>query len=510
MTSLSLPQAIGQLICPTLFGGQLRDRRFALDQAVDDLGRHQWGGYILFHGEREDTRQVLQALQAASAVPLLIAADLEQGAGQHIRGLSSFPNAMAIGATRDPDLAYQAGAWTAFEALSVGINWVLAPVADVNANPQNPIINVRSFGGDPEGVARMAAAFIRGVQHQGALACAKHFPGHGDTALDSHTRLAVVDADRTRLEVVEWPPFRAAIAAGVATLMTAHLALPRLGVTGPATLDRRIMTDLLRNEWGYQGLLVTDALVMGGITTTTDPLEASIQAIEAGCDMLLMPPDPMAARAALLAAVQSGRLSEARVFEAAGRVLAAKSRVRESSPPPAGDPSGLATAIAQRAITLAKGSLPAGPVVAVVVDDGAEPERVVEFSAILDAHGVSAISTERLPSVTDPILLAVFSPIRVSKDRSLLPQTLVDRLMALMAGKPHTVVSFGSPFVVAQFPEADGWILAYGSQTVQMKAAVEAILGERPYLGTCPVALPNQVGGAPDTPPPRSDGPAFA
>lgn len=502
MKSLSLDEAIGQLICPTLFGGPLAGQAFRLDQAVEDLQRHQWGGYILFHGTQEMVRSSIAALQAASELPLLVAADLEHGAGQHVSGLSVFPSAMAIGAVGDPQLAYQTGAWTAHEALSVGINWVFAPVADVNANPLNPIINVRSFGGDAKGVARMVEAFVQGVQGQGALACAKHFPGHGDTGLDSHSQLAVVEADRLRLEAVEWPPFRAAIQAEVASLMTAHLALPRLGVTGPATLDRRIMTDLLRGEWGFSGLLVTDALVMGGITKTASREEAAVRAMLAGCDMLLMPPDPLAAREALLRAVREGRLTETRVYEAAGRVLAAKQKIYPSAQSPEGDPRQLAEAIANRAVTLARGTPPPNFGGYLVVDDGAEPDRLARFEQMMAERGVGEGG--------EPLLVAVFSPIRVSKDRSLLSAVQLEQVRARIQGRRYSVVSFGSPFLVSQFPEADAWVLAYGSQFGQLEAAVAALWGEHPFWGHCPVALPPTLGDVSETAPHRQDGPSFA
>ncbi|HEY9857244.1 MAG TPA: glycoside hydrolase family 3 protein, partial [Stenomitos sp.] len=373
--SLTLHEAIGQLICPTLFGGDRQGIPYDAAAIGLDLARYGWGGYILFHGTRDEVASRLSALRAIARIPLLVAADLEHGAGQQVSGLHVFPTAMAFGAASEPEHAYELGAWTAREAQSVGINWVLAPVADVTNNPLNPIINIRSFGGDPLRVAAMVEAFVLGCQSQGALACAKHFPGHGDTETDSHSRLGQIRADRNRLEAVEWPPFQAAIAAGAASLMTAHLAVPALEAPDrPATLSRRIMTGVLRAEMGFDGLIVTDALVMGGITRTVDPAEAAIQAIAAGCDMLLMPPNPVVTFEALYDAAQSGRLSKERVFEAAGRVLAAKAKVHPPGTEPLGlDPETLARHVAARAITLAKGDpawrLPEGAI-GVAVDDG--------------------------------------------------------------------------------------------------------------------------------------------
>lgn len=525
---MRLEEAIGQLICPTLFGGQLRDRPYDRDAIHAELARYGWGGYILFHGERESTRARVADLQAESSIPLLIAADMEHGAGQQIRGLSVFPTAMAFGAANDAELAYAMGAWTAAEARDVGVNWILAPVADVNNNPLNPIINIRSFGGDPERVSACVDAFVRGCQDQGALACAKHFPGHGDTETDSHTRRGAILADRDRLDAVELPPFRAAIDAGVATIMTAHLEVPALGATGiPATVSHAVMTGLLRETMGFDGLIVTDALVMGGISREQDPVDAAIDALLAGCDMLLMPPDPLATFEAIRQAVASGRLPEARVREAASRVLEAKKRLgAPRAPLPARSAETLAREVASKALTVAKGSLSLTlppRTLALAVDDGVEAERLEVWrdavkrhgwEGAIAGHGTSDAEWRDLSAraeSADAVLIGVFSPIRVSKDRSLLPASLLTPLRELCRRKPTTLLSFSSPFLVGQFPEAETWILAYGSRPVQIEAALSALAEGRPMTGLLPVTLPRETPEAPqDETPPPSGGPAFA
>ncbi len=525
---MRLEDAVGQLICPTLFGGQLRDRPFDRNRVLAELDRYGWGGYILFHGERDTTRERLSDLQAASRIPLLIAADMEHGAGQQIRGLSVFPTAMAFGAADAPQWAYELGAWTAAEAQDVGVNWILAPVADVTNNPLNPIINIRSFGGDAERVSRCVEAFVRGCQDQGALACAKHFPGHGDTETDSHSRLGIVHADRARLDAVELPPFRAAIRANVGAIMTAHLAVPALGAPDvPATVSRAVMTGVLRQELGFDGLIVTDALVMGGITREQDPVEAAIEALLAGCDMLLMPPDPVATYSAILEAVASGRLPEARVRDAAQRVLQAKARLgSRRAPLPERSAEGLATMVARQALTAAKGEagthLPA-KTFALAVDDGVEADRLdlwhseasrLGWDAAIARHDTDAAGWAALAEradAADAVLIGVFSPIRVSKDRSLLPLSLVTPLQALCRRKPTTVVSFSSPFLVTQFPDAETWVLAYGSRPVQIRAALAALHDGSGLPGHLPVVLPASEPEAPeDTSPPPSGGPSFA
>lgn len=506
-SSLTLHEAVGQLICPTLFGGDRQGVPYDPAAAAADLARYGWGGYILFHGAQAEIAGRVDALQAATKIPLLVAADLEQGAGQQVTGLHAFPTAMAFGAAGEPEHAYELGRWTAREARSVGINWVLAPVADVTNNPFNPIINIRSFGGEAAKVALMVEAFVLGCQAEGALACAKHFPGHGDTETDSHAGLGVVRADRSRLESVEWPPFRSAIGAGVASLMTAHLAVPSLDAPDrPATLSHPILTGVLREHLGFEGLVVTDALVMGGITRTVDPLEAAIEAVEAGCDMLLMPPDPARTFETLYAAAQSGRLSRERVYAAAARVLAAKARVR----PPGLEPlvpgaSDLAVHVARRAITLAKGdpswTLGEGTL-CVAVDDGVEPERLEAWHRALTEHGLrshAVVSSGTSPAIwaelaaeasaAEAVLVGLFSPIRVGKERSLMPPDLVDPLRMLASRQRMALLSFSSPFLVAQVPEAAWWVLAFGSRPFQIDAAIRA-LRRGDYPGVMPVSLP--------------------
>ncbi len=528
--SLPLADAIGQIICPTLFHGLAKGAAYDPVRAAEQLDQYGWGGYIVFHDDRDKLRARLAALHGRARTPLLVAADMEHGAGQQLRNCSVFPPAMAFGATDDPQLAYDLGAITAQEAREVGVNWILAPVADVTNNPANPIINIRSFGGDPARVAAMVAAFVRGCQDHGVLACAKHFPGHGDTATDSHTRLGSVTASRERLAAVEFPPFQAAIGAGVASIMTAHLAVPALDEPDlPATLSRRVMTGLLREEWDFDGLVVTDALGMGGITAGLDPLVAAVRALEAGCDMLLMPPDPVATHAAIARAVETGRLAAARVYEAANRVLAAKARlaVHRQDPPARVDRNALAARVAAQALTLARGEpghqVPDYPLT-IGVDDGAEPAVLETWQRTLPAMYlplstiVSAATTQAewaelaaRAAAAPAVLIGVFSPIRIHKDRSLLPASVLAPLQAICARTPTTVVSFSSPFLVAQFPAAAAWVLTYGARPRQIEAALDALHGHGRYPGRLPITLPDWLDAAPggDEPPPDR-GPSFA
>jgi beta-glucosidase len=283
------------------------------------------GGVILLGGSATELQLRCAQLGRWGGQPLLLCADVEEGVGQRFPGASWLVPPLGLGMLHSRDrqralhLAERYGRCTGREARALGLNWVLAPVCDVNNNPANPVINVRAWAEQPAAAAELVAAFCRGLQAEGVLGCAKHFPGHGDTSSDSHLELPLLPHDRQRLEAIELPPFRAAIAAGVATVMTAHLLLPALDPQRPATLSAAVLTGLLRQELGFNGLVVTDALMMEAISASYGPGEAAVLALEAGADLVLMPADADAAIAALVAAVQSGRLSRERLEASAQR-----------------------------------------------------------------------------------------------------------------------------------------------------------------------------------------------
>lgn len=297
---------------------------------LQDLGV---GGVILLGGSAGELGLRSHQLQEWAKIPLLIAADIEEGVGQRFAGATWFPPPMAIGALAEPHLhqaehyAEQMGAITAQEALAIGINWVLAPVVDVNNNPNNPVINVRALGETPDVVGQLASAFIRGAQSHPVLTTAKHFPGHGDTAVDSHLESPLLLHSQERLAQVELPPFKAAIAAGVDAVMSAHLKIPSLDSVYPATLSPRILTQELRQGLKFEGLIVTDALVMGAIAKSYGASEASVLAVEAGADILLMPVDPEGTIQAICQAVETGRISVERIQNSVERIWKAKHKV---------------------------------------------------------------------------------------------------------------------------------------------------------------------------------------
>ena len=297
---------------------------------LQDLGV---GGVIFVGGSAVELATRTQQLQSWVKIPLLLAADIEEGVGQRFAGATWFPPPMAIAAiaqtnlTKAQEYAQEMGAFTAQEAMAIGLNWVLAPVVDVNNNPDNPVINVRAFGETTTVVSQLATAFIRGAQKYPVLTTAKHFPGHGDTTVDSHLELPVLPHSETRLAEVELPPFIEAIAAGVDSVMTAHLLIPAWDAELPATLSKKILTDQLRQKLGFAGLVVTDALVMGAIANRYGLAEASVLAVEAGADILLMPLDAKVTIDAVCDAVNQGRISESRIDESLQRIWQVKTKV---------------------------------------------------------------------------------------------------------------------------------------------------------------------------------------
>lgn len=295
------------------------------------------GGVILLGGSCAEVGLRTQQLCQWAGHPLLLCADVEEGVGQRFEGATWLVPPLALGQLHRSDpkraiaLAERYGRCTGLDARALGLNWVLGPVCDVNNNPANPVINVRAWGETPQTASDLAAAFTRGVQATGVLACAKHFPGHGDTSTDSHLELPVIGHNRERLDAVELPPFQAVIAEGVAAVMTAHLMLSALDPERPATLSRPVLTGLLRQELGFDGLIVTDALVMEAIAGRYGAGEAAVLALEAGADLVLMPADARGALVAIEAAVAAGRLSESELRRSAERRREALAQARTPS-----------------------------------------------------------------------------------------------------------------------------------------------------------------------------------
>ncbi len=458
-------------------------------------------------------------------MPLLVASDLEGGTAIRLIGGTPFPTNMGVGATRREQDAWEMGRITALEGRAVGVHLTFSPVADVNNNPANPIINTRSFGEDPAAVGRLVAAAVRGTQEHGMLATAKHFPGHGDTGTDSHIALPVIAADWARLDSVELMPFRAAIAAGVTAIMSAHVAMPAItgGDARAATLSPAILGGILRDSLGFKGLAVTDALDMGALVSAYGPGEAAVLALEAGADLLLQPSDPVAAVEAVVRAVESGRVSEERLDRSVRKLLEIKERLGlfgrrlvplDSIPAAVGLRANLAVAadVAQRAIVLVRDSLGAvdslraraQPVSLVLYGDDASPAAGRTFAAELRRLGREPIVV-RLTPTSGPAsydsargLLAAERPVvvaaavRVSAWRGTLglPDSLAAFIEAASRARPTTLVSLGSPYLILQAPGVQGYLLAWGAGPLTETAAAAALAGRSPITGTLPIRLP--------------------
>jgi beta-glucosidase-like glycosyl hydrolase len=499
---MNLEQKIGRLVVVPAFGRFVNASSAEYRELVRQVRENHVGGVIWFLSSVFEAAWLSARLQELAAVPLLVSADLEAGLGMRFPDVTFAPPAMAIAATGEPALAEEQGRITAREALLVGIQQVLAPVVDVNVDPDNPVINARSFGEDPHEVARYASAFIRGVQSEGAIATAKHFPGHGDTHVDSHCTLPVLGVDRERLERVELVPFRAAIEAGVRSIMSGHLAVPSLDPSRvPASVSPPIVNGLLRRELGYEGLIVTDAFNMGGVAEQFDPGEAAVRAIEAGNDQVLFSADTDAAIAAVLAAVLSGRLTRSRIDESYERVH----RVARVCGAPfeeifrrvdAPEHVAVAEEIARKAITLVRddaGLLPLRhAATAVVVSDWTEENQLGEAVRLLEPGSLYTLDSRSHDSDADAIdgevivLLLALRP-RSGAGRICVPPAA--RRLAARAGKKIIAISFGSPYVIRAMPEVSTYVCAYGIQPLLQRAAIRGIRGEVDMSGRLPVTL---------------------
>ena len=534
LRSMSLEEKIGQLLFTTYHGSFTASDSAVYEQMMHDISVLQVGGFIvvtegsplgIVKSQAYPTAVLANQLQAKSKLPLLIGADFERGTAMRLDEGTSFPTAMALAAAGHPQDAYLMGKITALEGRAVGVPWVYAPDSDVNNNPENPIINTRSFGEDPARVAEYIQAFTRGVEENGALATAKHFPGHGDTASDSHIDLPVIHASRQRLESLELIPFRAAISAGVGSIMTGHLAVPALEPDRdtPATLSYHILTELLRGELGYQGLIVTDAMGMGGVTVRYAPGDAAVRAVLAGADALLMPPVPDAAFEALRDAVKSGKISRQRLDASVQRILKAKAQLGLHKNRLV-DLNALnrnfarvmwqkeAQDISDRGVTLLRdtahrlpldGTKPTRALLVALYSDpepfpGEDLERELRWRfdslATLRAD-TKFVKADRLklpsPDTYDVALLALF--VRVSDRKgnvAVPPEQAALAGQLLRGGKPVVTMAFGSPYVIEGFPEAQTWLAAFGISDVAQISAARALFGQIPVRGHLPVSIP--------------------
>ncbi len=525
LDSLPLAARVAQLVMPWIPGGYAAsdDSAFTVAQRwVDSL---RVGGIIVSIGSPLDIASRLNRLQLRSPLPLLMASDLESGSSFRLNGGTPFPSNMGIAATGREEDAYEVGRVTALEGRAVGIHLTFSPVADVNNNPENPIINTRSFGEDPALVARLVAATVRGIQDHGMLATAKHFPGHGDTGTDSHITVPVIGAGWSRLDSVELVPFRAAVGAGVSFVMSGHLVLPKLqGRDGrPATLDPAILTGVLRDSLGFQGLVVTDALDMGAVVQKYGAGEAAVLAFLAGSDLLLMPADPGQAIGAMTQAVESGRVTYERLERSVRRVVFLKWRLGlfrqrtvplDSIPEIVGGARFQASArdIATRSIVLASDStgtidsLRAAPRALTLVTYGednagsvgnvlarqlrATGHRVTMFR-LWPASGPESLDSARaLIRKTPYVVFAIAVRTKENKGHLNIPEALARLVDETSRRRRTAIVSLGSPYIASQLEHARSYLLAWSANSVSEWAAGRALSTLVPITGRLPVRLP--------------------
>src|SRR5437879_6231452 len=524
IAGLTVREKVAQLIMPWLSGSYtaLDDSAYLVARRwVDSL---ELGGIIMSVGQPFEIAAKLNALQQRSRLPLLISADLEWGAGLRVVGATTFPQLMAVGATGDPHDAYTIGAAAAVEGRAVGIHVNFAPDADVNNNPANPIINIRSFGEDPRTVSRLVAEYVRGLHEHGMLAPLKHFPGHGDTQTDSHIGLPVITAGYARLDSLELVPFRAGIAAGADVVMSAHIAFPAFtGSDEPGTLSPAVLTGLLRDSLRFPALVVTDALMMGAIVAKYGAGEATVRAFLAGSDLLLMPADPDSAMAAMTAAVATGRITPQRLEQSVRRLLEIKRRLGLFQDRTVSLDSIMlvvgakrfqdqADDIAVRALTLVRdigGRLHAlrahrsrlaliayadennggvGQTMAQLLRQGGDS---VEYFRLWPMSGTLSYDSARVVIARAPgtVFAANVRPLS-GRGTIALPDSLAALISATDSTRPTVLVSLGSPYLLTQAPTVKSYLVAWSGVRASVRAVALALLGRVPITGHLPIRIP--------------------
>ncbi|HEX2270646.1 MAG TPA: glycoside hydrolase family 3 N-terminal domain-containing protein [Pyrinomonadaceae bacterium] len=554
LRKMSLEEKVGQLISVGVNATFLNQDSDAFRTLKRHVEENKIGGIILFRGPVYESVILMNRMQQLARYPLLISADLESGAGMRFEDTVNFPWNMAVAATGNPDFARRQGEITAREARALGVHHVFAPVVDVNNNAANPVINVRSYGEDPADVARFGVAFTEGAQGAGAIATAKHFPGHGDTAVDSHRGLPEINVGRDRLNSIEFVPFQAVVNAGIGSVMVGHIALPQIDSTEirplprnlkgkpidtdeageivdekaaiPATLSP-VMGRILRNDLKFPGMIVTDALSMSGLTIYFTPEESAVRALEAGADMLLKPVDVDATFRGVRDAVKSGRLTEQRIEESVRKILVAKYDLglldNRFTPVDAIDRIvsskevyKLASEVAERAVTLVrdedkllplKNLKPEARVFNLAITNGddrnwisrAFVEKMNRSGLKVDSVVLDERSSEQdiqkalaLARSADLVLATMYGRVRSGQASSVgLPESGSRALNAVIAAKTPVIgISFGNPYLLQNFPGLRTYLVAYGDMPSLQNAVARALLGEIDITGRLPISLP--------------------
>ena len=532
LATLTLRQRVGQMTHVWVLGDYTSTEDTSWVEIRDWMLTDQVGGVTMSLGTPVEVAVKINAMQRLAKVPLLIASDLEPGLSRlkgslfapyllNAGSATLIPSNMAIGATGRPEDAFEAGRVIGLEGRAVGINIAFAPTVDVNNNPNNPVINTRSFGEDPEAVARMSAAFVRGLQSVGMAATPKHFPGHGDTETDSHNALAVVRSSRARLDSVELVPFRAAIEAGASSLMTAHIALPAMGTPDvPATLVPEVIHGLLRDTLHFRGLTFTDAMTMEAVGKGYSIEESAVLAVKAGADILLKPGNIRRSIDAVVSAVEKGEIPASRIEESTRRSLELKVRTGAAFAPyrnldslraVVGLPAHweVARGIAERAVTLIrdqKNQVPFAPTQSVLLVVYA-PELDIEAGRVFAgelARG-ARVRTVRIGPQTGQETLDSLAKVAATMDRVVVSthvrriegegrfavvQPVSEWIDSIAGARALTVVAHGNPYVLRQFPKVSTYMVTYGIDPSLERAAAQALFGRIAIAGHAPISLP--------------------
>ena len=547
LKKMSLDEKIGQLVhigINARFMNQDSPEFVALKRQITE---NKIGGIVVFVGGVYETVHLVNRMQEAAEIPLLISADFETGVGMRFYEAENIPWNMAIGATGNAEFARRLGAITAREARALGVQQVFAPVIDVNNNADNPVINVRSYGENPQEVAKFGSAFAEGLQRGNILATAKHFPGHGDTAVDSHRGLPVIDFSRERLMKTEFMPFQALIADGIGSVMISHISMPQLdaekvtpleksikaeytekeviteGTTIPATLSENIVTGILKKDMNFDGLIVTDAMDMSGLTIYFDQSEAAVRAILAGNDVLLKPANAESVIRGIKEAVASGRISETRINESVKKILAWKYQLglvdRKITPlseidkiVSSQETRNLSDEIARNAITLVKNernilplkakqkavvlcitngndiSFVGNTLTSALRRNGLEVERIAVDERSTDEEIAKAVEKA---TKADVVIAGLFGRVRSGAKNSVgLPEAGEKALRQILQTDVKTIsVAFGNPYLIRGFPEMKNYIVAYGDMTSLQEATADAITGKVNFNGKLPISL---------------------
>ncbi|HRJ98993.1 MAG TPA: glycoside hydrolase family 3 N-terminal domain-containing protein [Ignavibacteria bacterium] len=528
LASLSLREKIAQMII-SYSDGYLPSESSAEFRRMSDLiTSEKIGGFIFFKGNSVEEAKLINKLQSLTETPLLMSADFERGTKMRLDDGSLFPSNMALGAANNPDLAYEMGMQIAKECRAIGIHQNYAPVLDINNNPDNPIINVRSYGEDPNIVSRLGLSFIRGMQEAGVIATAKHFPGHGDTDIDSHSDLPVLNFTRSRLDNLEFIPFKNAVDSGVMSVMIAHLSLPTVDDENflPASLSAKLIDGILIKEMGFKGLVVTDALNMKGIVKHFSTEEVALKCVNAGVDLILMPQGETKTINAIENAVLNGSISEDRINQSVKKILDAKSwlKLNENKFSDPNDVSSVVNSetaklisqkIADESVTLVKNNGDILPFknasektcLVISLNNGNETANSNYFaekfesnnsfkeSYFYDLSGDIGNSSEILSDAADAdvIIIPIYAKVKIMTGTVGLPSSQLSLINSLAAsGKNVIVISFGNPYLIRGFPEVSSYLCAYADAETSINSVINTMNGIIKFKGKLPVSISSE------------------